>query len=86
MDITNTIFGQNRADSNNSSFSSAGDVVNDARICQLGTITDNAGNTGAAITTWETLNVQQTRSWPTTKVGLAVRRNQGVSIDYQPLC
>ncbi|MCB0050618.1 MAG: hypothetical protein KDE24_13865, partial [Caldilinea sp.] len=57
MDITNTIFGQNRADSNNgAAVFVGGDVVSDARITNS-TITDNAGNTGAAITTWGALNV-----------------------------
>ncbi|MCO5212373.1 MAG: hypothetical protein M9936_21960 [Caldilinea sp.] len=81
MDITNTIFGQNRADSNNgAAVFVGGDVVSDARITNS-TITDNAGNTGAAITTWGALNVSNT-ILANHKVGLAVGGTRGVSDDY----
>ncbi|MFZ1772122.1 MAG: choice-of-anchor Q domain-containing protein, partial [Caldilinea sp.] len=81
MDITNTIFGQNRADSGNgAAVFIGGDVAGDARITNS-TITDNAGNTGAAITTWGALNLSNT-ILANHKIGLAVGGTKGVSEDY----
>jgi uncharacterized repeat protein (TIGR01451 family) len=81
LDITNTIFGQNRADSGNgAAVFVGGDVVSNARITNS-TITDNAGNTGAAITTWGALNLSNT-ILANHKIGLAVGGTRGVSEDY----